>query len=103
MPAELHQNDIGTQFTFTLKDQNDSIVDISTAGVIKIIFKKPSCTILERNASLLNDGTDGVFYYITQTGDLDEIGTYNIQGYVEIDANSWHTDIFAEKVFRNLN
>tara|TARA_B100000131_G_C18008367_1_gene569430 strand:+ start:606 stop:923 length:318 start_codon:yes stop_codon:yes gene_type:complete len=105
MPAnEIHQNDVGTIFKVTVKD-GDSAVDISsaTSGSSKIIiFKKPSGTKEEKNASFNTDGTDGIMNYTIQTDDLDEIGTYQIQGKVVISDGTFFTDIKKFKVHRNL-
>jgi hypothetical protein len=102
MAAELHVGDIGTQFIFTLKDQDDAVVNISAATTLQVLFRKPSCTLLTRDATLYTDGTDGKFIYTTVSGDFDEAGSYKIQGYVVISSNEWHTNYFTEKVHRNI-
>ena len=101
---EIHMNDVGTKFLVTVTD-GTTAVDISsaTSGSSKIIiFKKPSGTKEEKNASFNTDGTDGIMNYTIQTDDLDEIGTYQIQGKVVISDGTFFTDIKKFKVHRNL-
>jgi hypothetical protein len=98
---EIHQNDIGTKFLVTIKD-GDSAVDISGASTKQIIIKKPSGETLTNSASFNSDGTDGKIYYNAIVGNLDETGTYKIQGKVVIASGTFYTDIQSFKVHRNL-
>ena len=102
MPAnEIHANDIGTKFVVTIKD-GDSAVNVSSATTKQIIIKKPSGTTLTNAAAFSSDGSDGKIYYSAVSGDLDEIGTYKIQGKVVITDGTFYTDIQSFKVHRNL-
>tara|TARA_R100000008_G_C3580871_1_gene168420 strand:- start:668 stop:976 length:309 start_codon:yes stop_codon:yes gene_type:complete len=102
MPAnEIHQNDIGTKFVVTIKD-GSSAVDVSGATTKQIIFKKPSGTTLTKAAAFNSDGSDGIIYYSAASEDLDETGTYKIQGKVVISDGTFYTDIQSFKVHRNL-
>jgi len=98
---EIHEGDIGTLFKATFKD-GTTVVDISTATTKQLIFKKPSGSELEKDASFYTDGTDGILTYTTVSGDLDEIGTWKVQGYVVLVSGSWKSDIHTFKVYRNL-
>jgi hypothetical protein len=99
---EIHQNDIGVQFLATVKD-GSAVVDISTASVKQLIFKKPSNTVVAQSGTFSTNGTDGKMYYISVSGDLDECGTWSLQGYVDINSGKWHTDIHKFQVHRNLS
>ena len=102
MPAnEIHQNDVGTQFLVTVKD-GSSAVDISSATTKQLIIKKPSGTKLTKAAAYSTDGADGKIYYNTVADDLDEAGTYKLQGKVVISDGTFYTDITTFKVYRNL-
>ena len=102
MPAnEIHQNDVGTQFLVTVKD-GSSAVNISSATTKQLIIKKPSGTKLTKTAAYSTDGTDGKIYYNTVVDDLDEAGTYKLQGKVVISDGTFYTDITTFKVHRNL-
>tara|TARA_Y100000034_G_C6819933_1_gene369157 strand:+ start:753 stop:1061 length:309 start_codon:yes stop_codon:yes gene_type:complete len=98
---EIHINDIGTIFTITVKD-GSSTVNISSASTKQVILKKPSGTKLEKDAAFVTDGTDGQMKYTIVSGDLDETGTYKLQGYLVISDGTFYTDITSFKVYRNL-
>lgn len=99
---EIHINDIGTVFELTVKDSANAIVDLSTATVLNITFKKSDDTIVTKTASLVTDGTDGKMQYITVAGDLDLVGLWKIQG--DITSPSWTgtTNIDTFTVYPNL-
>tara|TARA_R100000406_G_scaffold23660_3_gene15091 strand:+ start:13675 stop:13986 length:312 start_codon:yes stop_codon:yes gene_type:complete len=103
MASEIHQNDVGTRFQVTIKDDG-SVVDLSAASGLTISFRKPSDTILNRTASTLVDGSaaSGVMYYDSVTGDLDEAGNYKLQGKVVLTSGTFYTDIHTFKVHCNL-
>jgi type IV secretory pathway VirB6-like protein len=98
---EIHQNDIGTIFKATIKDDT-TVVDISSATTKQLIFTKPDGTKLEKDASFFTDGTDGILTYTTVSGDLSVVGTWKVQGYVILTSGTWKTDIKKMKVHRNL-
>ena len=98
---EIHINDVGTQFLVTVTD-GTSAVDISSATTKQLIFKKPSGTKLTKTASFITDGTDGKIKYNVAADDLDEAGSYKLQGKVIISDGTFYTDIHTFKVYRNL-
>jgi methionine-rich copper-binding protein CopC len=102
MPAnEIHLNDVGTKFLVTIKD-GSSAVNISSASTKEIIIQKPSGTKITATATFDSDGTDGKIYYVTVADDLDEAGSYKLQGKVIISDGTFYTDITSFKVHRNL-
>tara|TARA_R100001377_G_C3191359_1_gene110745 strand:+ start:1150 stop:1458 length:309 start_codon:yes stop_codon:yes gene_type:complete len=98
---EIHLNDVGTQFLLTVKD-GSSVVNISSATTKQIILKKPSGTKITNSTAFSTDGTDGKMYYNTVVDDLDETGSYKLQGKVIISDGTFYTDITTFKVYRNL-
>lgn len=102
MSQQIHVNDVGTEFRIAITDDDSAIVDLSSATVLQIIFKKPDSTDLVVEANLYTDGTDGIIYYNAVEGDLDQSGLYKIQGYVEIGAGSFYSSIGSFKVHCNL-
>ncbi len=102
MAAEIHVDDIGTRFRFVVKDEDDAIVDISSASLLEITFQKPSGTELVVTGEIYTDGTDGIMYYQAVEGDLNEHGHYKVQGRVEVDAGPFHTTIGTFRVYCNL-
>jgi len=101
MASEIHVNDIGTRFLVTIKDDG-TVVDVSGATLLQIIFRKPSDTVMTKTGTLMTDGTDGQIYYDAILGDLDEVGNYKIQGKVTITSGTFYTDIQTFKVHCNL-
>ena len=75
MASEIHVNDIGTQLKITVLD-GGSTVDLSSATLKQVEFRKPDDTSVTRTASLFGDGSgsSGVMYYNTVAGDFDQTG-----------------------------
>lgn len=103
MASEIHQNDVGTRFLITVKDDG-VLVDISNASIRQITFKKPSDSTIVRTALIFNDGSalSGVMYYDSGVGDLDEIGFYKLQAKVYLPSGTYYTDIHTFKADCNL-
>ena len=102
MASEIHQDDVGTRFLMTVKDDG-STVNISGATIKQVIFKKPSDTIVYRSASGVNDQmSSGIMLYDTLAGDLDEAGHYKLQAKVALPSGTYYTDIHTFKVHCNL-
>lgn len=102
MSDEVHLNDIGTEFRILIKD-GDEIVDLSTATIINIIFRKPDGQINTVIADFYTDGTDGLIKYNAISGDLDQSGVYKIQAYVEVGAGNYSSSIGQFRVHCNLD
>ena len=98
---EIHVNDVGTKFLVTVTD-GSSAVNISSATTKELIIKKPSGTKLTKATSFTSDGTDGKMQHSIASDDLDEAGSYKLQGKVVISDGTFYTDIHTFKVHRNL-
>ena len=98
---EIHVNDVGTKFLVTVTD-GSSAVNISSATTKELIIKKPSGTKLTKATSFTSDVTDGKMQYSIASDDLDEAGSYKLQGKVVISDGTFYTDIHTFKVHRNL-
>lgn len=103
MAGNIQQNDIGTRFLITVKDDGVA-VDLTTASLRQLVFRKPDDTKITRNASLIGDGSgaSGVMYYDTVAGDLDQKGRYKLQGQVTIPSGTYYTDVYSFSVKCNL-
>lgn len=100
---EIHVGDIGTVFQATIQDDcSGAIVDISGAIAMNLVFQKPDGTVVSQTAVHLTDGTDGIMQYVTVLDDLDQAGSWKIQGFVQLPTGSWSTDIHKFKVYSNL-
>lgn len=98
---EIHQEDIGTAFTITMMDDT-VVVDISTATIKQITFKKPSGTKIVKDAVFVTDGTDGKLQYTSISGDLDEAGKWYLQVYLDMTGFTGHSDFDDFVVYANL-
>lgn len=103
---DIHKNDVGTVLAITFVDEDGTAIDISTATTKNINLRKPGGTVATKNGDFDTDGTDGVLVYVTEKNgsiyDLDTCGTWEIQGYVVIGTNEWHTAISKFEVAANL-
>ena len=101
MASEIHYGDIGVNFNITVMNYTVPL-DVSNADDIYIIFQKPDSSDLTKTAALTTNGTDGKIKYTTVAGDLDQIGTWQIQARVDFGASVFSTDIQKFKVYRNI-
>lgn len=101
MASEIHAGDIGTIFRITIKD-GDSIVDVSNVDSKIVYLQKPDSSTLTKAASYYTDGTDGIIQYTTESGDLDQVGTWQIQARIDFGTDVFNTNIDKFKVLRNL-
>jgi len=91
MTQEVHVGDIGTVFEVTVTE-DDVALDISTATVLQILFKKPSGEVLTNTAVFTNTGTDGLIRYTSILDDLDEAGIWYMQGRLTMPGGKWSTE-----------
>jgi len=103
MSSEIHKADIGTKFLVTIKDDGDT-VDLTNATLRQLNFRKPDDTVVYRTASIAGDGSEssGVMFYNSIAGDLDQAGSYKLQGKVSLPSGTYYTDIYTFKVHCNL-
>jgi hypothetical protein len=100
--SQVQQNDVGVIFRLTIIDQDEVVVDLSEATVMRFIFQKPDGTLLTGNATRMTDGKDGVIEYVALAGDLALTGTWRYQGYVEVAGSVLYTTVGKFKVVQNL-
>lgn len=103
MACEIHVDDIGTTFRLTIVDCDDVLIDISTATVKDIIFKKPDGTKVTKSGVFYTNGTDGIIDYVTIADDLDLAGTgWHVQAFVTLTTGTWSSEIGDFTVVDNL-
>ncbi len=102
MHAQIHVDDIGTGFQGVAKKPNGTVINISSATVLTMTFKKPNGTESTVNASFGTDGSDGIFRYAAVAGDLDMPGHYSIQAFVRTPEGEWHSNVVNFTVYPNL-
>ena len=101
MASEIHYGDIGVNFNITVMN-GTAVLDVSNANSINIIFQRPDGSDLTKTATLVTNGTDGNIRYTSVSGDLDQVGTWQIQARVNFGASVFSTDIQKFKVYRNI-
>lgn len=101
--GEVHIGDIGTIFLVTFKDGN-KLVDISPATTKSLRFKKPDGTELTVGGSFTSSdyGVSGLLQYAAVSGDINQVGTWRVQGYLISSGNLYQSDIGTFKVHPNL-
>jgi len=102
MSAEIHVGDIGTAFEVTVKDQDDVVVDLSSATAKEILLQKPDKTVLTKTASFKTDGEDGVIQYALAAGDIDANGLWSLQAHVVLPAGEWWSSVVIFDVVANV-
>ena len=101
---EIHINDVESLFRVRIVDDDETTsIDISTATIKKFKFLKPDGTILVVDAEFLTNGSDGFLIYETVESDLNVVGIWILQGYVEFaSGRKYHTSIAEFKVKENV-
>lgn len=101
--SQIHQQAVGITFTARIRDGLDP-VDISGTNIRELVFVKPTGARMVKPATFTTDGVDGKMEWTTTTiDDLDESGTYQVQGWVKwADGTQFPTDIREEYVHKNL-
>lgn len=100
----VHVNAAGTVIRITVKE-GTAPLDISTATGLTLYLRKPDTdqTILERDAMLTTDGTDGKLEYTTVSDDLDTPGMWRVQAeLVFSNGRQWRTSVADFDVLPNL-
>jgi len=78
------------------------VLDISSATTKNIIIEKPDNTLITASATFLTDGKDGLIYYRTVAGDLNQAGVYNVQAYIVMPTFTGYTTPISFTVYANL-
>mgnify|MGYP006106598767 FL=1 len=104
MASEIHQDDIGTRFLITVKDDGVLVNISGEPGVSthQLNFRKPDDVVINRSASLQDVGISGVMYYDSVAGDLDQVGIYKLQSKVVTPSGTYYTDVYTFNVHCNL-
>jgi hypothetical protein len=98
----IYQNDSGIVLTVQLIGADNLPINISLANQVYILFTRPNDTTFQVDGSFATDGKDGIVQYITQTGDLNIVGTWRMQVEVLLPGDVYHSDINMFKVLENI-
>lgn len=77
-------------------------LDISAATTKNIILEKPDDTIITAPGTFTTDGKDGLLYYLTVAGDLDQAGIYNAQAYLVLPGFTGYSTPVSFQVYANI-
>jgi hypothetical protein len=81
----IHNGDVGTIIRLTITEDDDTTaINVSGATVKTFYFLKPDGKKESVDAEFYSDGTDGKLKYTTIAGDIDTVGRWQVQAYVEI-------------------
>jgi hypothetical protein len=101
--AEIHVGDIGTELRLVVYNQDGSVMDnLGSSTQTHFWISKPNGEVLDVDADLYTDGTDGILTYTTVDGDVDVAGIYKIQAVVTFSAGLYHSSIQTFRVHSNL-
>jgi len=104
----IHVGDVGTTFRLKILHPNDvetygdlagTPIDVSGANVKTFYFMKPDKTKHSVTAEFESDGADGKLVYTTIEDDIDAVGKWQVQAYVEIGASKY----FSTKAVFSVN
>lgn len=71
---EIHKGDVGTLIRLIVTDHKGAVVDVSSATTKQILLQRPNGSVEAKAAVFSTDGSDGAVQYVTQAGDLDQVG-----------------------------
>jgi len=98
-----HVGDSGILFKFrAIKAEDLQPMDISTATEMYMLFKKPDGTSFYTEAQFSTDGSDGYIQYTSIAGDLDTVGTWQVQGFITLPSFSGRLEKKKFKVESSL-
>lgn len=90
--AKIFKGDVGTVIIV------DTLNDLSEASVIKLKVKKPGATtVVEWTPVEVVETTK--LQYVIVADDLDKVGVYSLQAYVELPAWSGHGEVATFQVY----
>lgn len=104
-------DDEGTVFRLLIEEVVNNVsnpVDISNQTAMSFIFEKPDGTLFTRTPTFsqppgaAGDGTDGQIEYLTLTGEIDEVGPWQLQAEVTLPTGTWRTEVVRFRVLEKL-
>lgn len=98
----LHVDDYGDPIVVTVKDENDAIVDISTAVLKYLYFLDPDGVSRKKTPIFVTDGSDGKLLYITEVDFINIAGTWLVQAQVVLPSKGKKTSKYSFEVFPNI-
>jgi hypothetical protein len=86
-----HENDKGTDVELeVLNPATKKIEDISDATAMTVKIKRPDGTLIQKDASFVTDGTDGLMQFTTIADDFSPAGRAKLQACIEAGTGKKH-------------
>lgn len=99
----IHIGDVGTVIRLTVtEDDGKTPVNVSEATVKTFYFRKPNGMKSNKPAEFDSDGIDGKLKYVTLENDIDVVGKWSVQAYVEIGTSKYYSTVTTFIVHENL-
>ncbi len=98
---DVRLNSIGTRFNVTILQEHDGSIYSLSGLTVTFNFWKPNGSVLSKTATLLDNGENGVCYYISQSGDLNALGLWRLQANVIGVDKDYPSDIGDFRVLKN--
>lgn len=101
---EIHIDDVGTVFTFIIKDSDGEVLDLSGGSdAVTIRFRQPeSDTVITKTGTIIGGGTTGQVQYTTVASDLPVAGIWKVQAFVTTTSWVGYSDVHSFRVYGNL-
>ncbi len=104
MTAQVHVEDVGTELIDTLKDEDRTVINISTATAKKIQIKRPDGTVIGPfDAAFDSSGTDGKIKYVSLITTFTIPGVYEYQFWVTIASKPFYGNTQQLTVYPNIS
>lgn len=97
------ENDVGLQLIYQFVDVDGNPINIAAAQGLTLKLGYPDGTSADKTATLLTDGTDGKIYYITLNGDLNQFGSYKVQGKFSSSGKAYSGQEVPLQVYPNVD
>ena len=94
-------NDVGTLLRVIIQE-NNSVKNLAGITSSQIVLRKPSGSTLTKSSVFGSNGSDGIITYTTESGDIDEIGIWRIQGVITSGSAVFYSEVEEFTVNRNI-
>lgn len=99
--ADIHVGDT-TTFRGTFKDEDGTVINISAFTTLEFKFRKPDGSTMVKTGTMVGDGSTGEMTYDPTVNDLDQVGNWEVQGFLVIPAGSYHSQVRQFRVRANV-
>jgi len=73
------RDDYGATVTFTMRKQDETVLDLSTATAVQGYLVQPDGTVVSKEATKVGDGSTGQIVITFDEDDLDQNGEYILE------------------------